>query len=289
MGTAIATVGKQLLKIFLINIFKNSNEDKNIITTIFTVFGIILALVITLYSFVCFTPLSILSPLFGIDFETIKEIKISAGYFQEQDIAYLKNQQKEYYYIDADGNDSYYYTDEFSDVYIPNGSNCVYFNQADERWANHPYSGSTSTWTACGPTSMAMVISTLTGKNISPPTIMDIAEKSGYACVGAGSYHSIVPGLSKQFGLKCTGIGNDKKKLKKALEQGNLVVAIMGRGDFTRNGHFIVLRGITSDGKVLVNDLASNRRTNTSWDFYKFPEQSNKWSGAGGPFWVISK
>lgn len=28
----------------------------------------------------------------------------------------------------------------------------------------------------------------------------------------------------------------------------------MGKGHFTNNGHFIVLRGITENGKILVND-----------------------------------
>lgn len=289
MITALDSAGKFLLKNIVIGVISKKVEDSNLIKIFFTTVAIIIGITISIYAFICFTPLSILFTLFGLDFDTVKEIKISAGYLQEQDIDFLKNQQKEYEETDEDGNTYIRYTDEFSDVYIPNGSNCVYFNQADSRWGNHPYSGSTSTWTACGPTSMAMVISTLTGKNITPPDMMDIAERSGYACVGAGSYHSIVPGLSKQFGLKCTGIGNNASKLKSALEDGKLVVAIMGRGDFTRNGHFIVLRGITSDGKVLVNDPASNRRTNTEWDFHKFPEQSNKWAGNGGPFWVISK
>lgn len=289
MGISLATAGKAFLKSVFINVLRKSSDDEDITKVLFTLLGIIITIIITIYSFICLMPLSILAPLFGIDFNTVKEIKISAGYMQEQDIEYLKNQQKEYQETDDEGNTYIKYTNEFSDVYISNGSNCIYFNQADERWANHPYSGSTSYWTACGPTSMAMVISTLTGKNITPPDMMDIAEKSGYACVGAGSYHTIVPGLSKQFGLNCKGIGNDSTKLKQALEQGNLVVAIMGKGDFTSNGHFIVLRGITSDGKVLVNDPSSNSRTNTAWDFYKFPEQSNKWAGAGGPFWVITK
>ena len=136
---------------------------------------------------------------------------------------------------------------------------------------------------------MSMVVSTLTGKNIPPPDMIDIATRSGYACDGAGSYHSIVPGLARKFNLKCTGIGSSGPKLKKALQEGKLVVALMGPGDFTKNGHFIVLRGITSDGRVLVNDPASTKRTNMTWDFNKFPQQSIKWADVGGPFWVIEK
>ena len=43
-----------------------------------------------------------------------------------------------------------------------------------------------------------------------------------------------------------------------ALSQGKLVVASMGPGTFTRGGHFIVLTGITDDGKIKVNDPNDN-------------------------------
>lgn len=44
------------------------------------------------------------------------------------------------------------------------------------------------------------------------------------------------------------------------------MILSMNPGHFTKIGHFIVLRGITSDGKILVNDPASTERTNQTWD-----------------------
>lgn len=46
--------------------------------------------------------------------------------------------------------------------------------------------------------------------------------------------------------------------MQEALSQGKLVVASMGPGTFTRGGHFIVLTGITDDGKIKVNDPNDN-------------------------------
>ncbi|WP_455088849.1 C39 family peptidase [Peptoanaerobacter stomatis] len=283
-------LSKTLLKKIALNIVFNDKKSDDLTPVFIGVFITIFLLPIIMFAYIAITPVSILFNFFsGVSFDTVVNIKSDNGYMQEQDKEFIKNKGIEHTYTDENGDTHTYETDEYSDVFIENGSNCVYFNQADGRWANHPYAGSTSYWAACGPTSMAMVISTLTGKSISPPNMMDIATKSGYACNGSGSYHTIVPGLAKQFGLKCSGIGNDASKLKKALENGHLVVALMGKGDFTKNGHFIVLRGITSSGKVLVNDPSSNRRTNLEWDFYKFPQQSIKWAAAGGPFWVITK
>ena len=39
----------------------------------------------------------------------------------------------------------------------------------------------------------------------------------------------------------------------------------MGKGHFTNNGHFIVLRGITENGKILVNDPNSREKSKKEW------------------------
>lgn len=290
MGTFIA-FGKAIAKNFIFNISTKKAEDDTLLKKTLTLVLVIIIITSScVFAFICLSPISILASFFlGLDLDTVVQIKTEYGFMQKQDVAYLKNKGIERSSYDSDGNLMIYETDEFSDVYIENNTTCVYYNQADSRWADHPYAGSTSMWAACGPTAMSMVVSTLTGKDINPPSMMDIATKNGYACNGSGSYHSIVPGISKQFRLNCKGIGYDKSKLKTALEEGKLVVALMGKGHFTNGGHFIVLRGITSDGKVLVNDPSSNRRTGQSWDIDIFPNESIKWAGSEGPFWVISK
>ena len=73
-----------------------------------------------------------------------------------------------------------------------------------------------------------------------------------------------------------------------ALQSGKLVIAIMSKGHFTNSGHFIVLRGVTEDGKLLVADPASVKRSNKEWDLRIVTgEASRKVGSAGGPFWVL--
>lgn len=63
----------------------------------------------------------------------------------------------------------------------------------------------------------------------------------------------------------------------------------MGKGHFTNGGHFIVLRGITEDGKILVHDSASVNRSNQEWDLSLIMNESSKNGGANGsPFWIFS-
>ncbi len=169
-----------------------------------------------------------------------------------------------------------------------NSKDVVYFSQYDSRWGSQMY-GKTNTiaGAGCGPSSLAICISTLTNKTVTPPEVCAWSVKTDHRCEGSGSYHSLIPDGAAHWGVPCRGIGQSKKQLVQALQNGKLVIAIMSRGHFTRGGHFIVLRGITSQGKILVADCASYERSQKEWEINIFLNECNKGSAAGGPFWVL--
>ena len=169
-----------------------------------------------------------------------------------------------------------------------NSKDVVYFSQYDSRWGSQMY-GKTNTiaGAGCGPSSLAICISTLTNKTVTPPEVCAWSVKTGHRCEGSGSYHSLIPDGAAHWGVPCRGIGQSKKQLVQALQNGKLVIAIMSQGHFTRGGHFIVLRGITSQGKILVADCASYERSQKEWDINIFLNECNKGAAAGGPFWVL--
>ena len=59
----------------------------------------------------------------------------------------------------------------------------------------------------------------------------------------------------------------------------------MGPGTFTTGGHYIVLTGTRSDGKVSVADPASRKRTETKWYSFNLIVEQMKSSG----FLIITK
>lgn len=114
------------------------------------------------------------------------------------------------------------------------------------------------------------------------------AYKNGYRCEGSGSYHSLIPEGARHYGLSVEGATRyEGQKIADALASGKLVVAIMGPGHFTTSGHFIVLRGVTSEGKILVADPASVNRSNQEWDLSIVLDEPRRGAAAGGPFWLI--
>ena len=175
-----------------------------------------------------------------------------------------------------------------SQEYLTGGSHeLVYYDQAD--WAEELYGTDPIGSYGCGPTAMAMVVSTLTQTRIDPAEMAQYCVNQGYWAKGHGSYWSIVPGVAGKFGLECASLPpGDKDLIVHSLATGQLVVAMMGPGHFTNNGHFIVLRGLALDGSVLVGDSASPDRSLTLWDLDLILEELSPKRSSGGPLWAIS-
>ncbi len=167
------------------------------------------------------------------------------------------------------------------------GTEVVYYNQKDERYANAPFGTDNVGDYGCGPSAMAIVVSSLTGDAVDPAEMAEWAYQHGYWCNKSGSYHSLIPGAAEAWGLPVEGCTvSEPQRIVDALSSGKLVVAIMTKGHFTSSGHFIVLRGV-QDGKILVADPNSYDRSQRSWDLSIILDEASDHAGAGGPFWII--
>lgn len=174
-------------------------------------------------------------------------------------------------------------------IFTDGETQVVYYNQLDERWADQPYGTDNIGGYACGPTSMAIVVSSLTSQTVDPPTMAEWAYQNGYWCSGNGSYRSLIPGCAKAFGPSCESIPVDEPQaVVDALASGKLIVALMAKGHFTSSGHFIVLRGGTTEGKILVADPTSKKRSEQECDLSIIVNEARKVASAGGPLWAIS-
>lgn len=177
----------------------------------------------------------------------------------------------------------------YEGVVFADGSTPVtYYSQLDDRWRYLPYGTDDIGGYACGPTSMAIVVSSLTSETVDPPHMAQWAYENGYWCSKSGSYHSLIPGAAEAWGLAVEGCtSSEPQRIVDALAEGKLVVALMSKGHFTSSGHFIVLRGVTSAGKIMVADPASYARSEKQWDLKIILDEASRSAGAGGPFWII--
>lgn len=159
----------------------------------------------------------------------------------------------------------------------------IYFNQGDSAWNQNGYCIAKA---GCGPTSMAVVITSLTGKWVTPLDTAIWGYQHGFYS-REGSAHEMIPAIAAAYGLRCQGVGTDYQAIKKALKAGKPVVCLMGPGYFTRGGHFMVLVAIDNNDCVTVADVGSRTRSAYKYRLADVIAQS-KGASAGGPFWVMS-
>lgn len=164
----------------------------------------------------------------------------------------------------------------------------IYYQQTDPQWKDEPFGSDTIGKYGCGPTVMAMAVSTLSGYDIDPGEMALWAGRHGYWAKKSGSYLSIVQGTAKAYGLSAVAARElSAENLIQELSSGSLAVALMGKGHFTDGGHFILLRGATLGGEVLVADSVSRERSLTVWDPQLIIDELAGSRSNGAPLWYL--
>ena len=147
----------------------------------------------------------------------------------------------------------------------------IYYLQTDPKWKNIPYSvpGEQTTIgeSGCGPTSAAMLISTLTGMKVTPIDTCAWALKNGYKALMQGTYYSYFVPQFEEYGIKCERLNtsrilNDPKNKTHdiafdLLKKGYYLIALMGPGLWTNSGHYVVVWWV--NGVIHINDPWSTR------------------------------
>ena len=165
----------------------------------------------------------------------------------------------------------------------------TYFCQSDDTWAEQPYGTDTIGPYGCGPTAMAMAVASMTDTETDPAQMAAWAADHGYWARRSGSYHSIVQGIAQDFGLEAEPFtARTPDALRRALRSKDMLVALMGKGHFTTGGHFILIRGVTLSGDVLVADPNSLERSLQTWDPQLILDELSSARDHGAPLWILS-
>ena len=146
--------------------------------------------------------------------------------------------------------------------------------QWDQRWGYHQYAGEVMGLSGCGPTALSMVAIYMTGDTTKTPRwVADFASQNGYAVDGSGTAWSLMLEGAQQIGLSSKEIPVERGRIENNLQAGNPIIALMGSGDFTSSGHFIVLTGM-QDGRLKINDPNSRKHSEKTWDVNQVLEQT---------------
>jgi hypothetical protein len=123
------------------------------------------------------------------------------------------------------------------------------YNQRD--YTETPYGSSSIAKSGCGITSASMVISYFAGRKITPDIL------APHYNLRTLTFQQRMLKALDDCNIKIVEEFYGKKQwpqVYKALEEGYLVISYQSPGFFTEVGHFLVLTGLTEDGKVWIND-----------------------------------
>lgn len=138
--------------------------------------------------------------------------------------------------------------------------------QWDERWGYNRYAGEVMGISGCGPVCLSMVcLYLLDDPTYDPKYVAEFATDCGFAVPGNGSSWTLISQGGPELGLDVKEIPLVEGKIIQNLEEGNPIICVVGPGDFTTTGHFIVMTGY-EDGKVSVNDPNSKAKSEQLWD-----------------------
>lgn len=168
----------------------------------------------------------------------------------ETDEQSLEVQETESEGFEEQGIVAYNGAEKTPNVNVGEYAGLTYYSQLDNRWRYNMYSSvgdssQTIGTSGCGPTSAAMVVSSIKG-NITPDQMANLYTQYGYRSTNQGTYWSAFKWTADVFNIgysECYKLDDAVAKLK----DNHYIIASCNQGLFTYGGHFIVLSGVEGD------------------------------------------
>lgn len=166
----------------------------------------------------------------------------------------------------------------------------LYFHQGDLRWGDYLYGGEDPmNKYGCGPTAVSMIINSFSDTPASPITLADWSLENGGYALHSGSYHSLIPNSLTAHGFQVeTVTDRSYEHVASLLSSNHILIALMGKGTLTQNGHFVLFTKLLDNGQVRIADPASYENCTQDWDLTQLLSELKKVYDNGAPLWSVS-
>lgn len=145
--------------------------------------------------------------------------------------------------------------------------------QWDKLRGSGSYAGSWFGLTGCGPTCLSMAAIYLTGKGEYTPLFCgNYAEEHGYTVPGDGTAWTLFSDGVTGLGMTSAELPLDEAVMQRFAGWGAPIILVLGPGDFTADGHYVVIRG-WENGGFLINDPNSKTNSSRSWTYDELKDQ----------------
>lgn len=151
--------------------------------------------------------------------------------------------------------------------------------QFDPRWGYLEYGNSVIGYAGCGPTCLSMVcLYLLHDPRYTPAYLAEFSTQNGYCLPGNGTAWTLMSKGAEQLGMEVTELPLNRGRVFSNLRAGNPVVCVVGPGDFTASGHYLVLTSC-ENGLIRLNDPNSTSHSERLWSWEELAGQiRNLWA-----------
>ena len=164
-----------------------------------------------------------------------------------------------------------------------------HYCQGEEPWASIPYNykpGGTIKSGGCGVCALAMIVSGLTGQDVTPKVMLDHINEMGvdkYATV-SGDTEGLLASFKEKWGVDYKVIDDSTKSINSAIDSGCLLYfCTVANGTYNGDGHYLVCYGREPKKKGYYMIDSSPVYKVDEWYKYK-----NAFGGAVGDIYALS-
>lgn len=165
----------------------------------------------------------------------------------------------------------------------------LYYHQGDRRWGDFLYGGADPmSKYGCGPTAVSMIVNSFTPYPVTPVEIAQWSYDNHYYALHSGSYHSLIPEALSAYGLPAASVTDrSPEHVSDLLESGHILIALMGQGSLTENGHFVLFTRLLDNGNIRIADPADYENCAKEWNLEELLSELKKSYDSGGPLWTV--
>ena len=132
-------------------------------------------------------------------------------------------------------------------------------------------------------TAVAMVLTAINGKEITPPETTKWGIDNKADVPNEQGEVTYFDNIAKAYGIECESIELTKENIMKNISEGKYMIISMDEGKFGNKGNYVVITGITEDGKIKIADPNSPDNSEKVWDLSVFLEEGLKLWGFSKP------
>ena len=149
---------------------------------------------------------------------------------------------------------------------------------------NEKLTNNTSIITTTGAsTAVAMVLTAINKKEITPVETTEWGIDNKADIPNEQGEITYFDNIAKTYEVECETMELTKENILKNISDGKYMIISMDEGKFGNKGNYIVITGITEDGKIKIADPNSQENSEMTWDLSVFLEEGLKLWGFSKP------